>query len=220
MLRGKALVAYKQNLVLQPTQHHLIIGSILGDGCLRLPGRSHHANLTIEYGDEQKEYVKWKYERLREWVLTSPKQVSRSYHKDRTRHLVSWRFLTITHTALTYYYNLFYPNKTKIIPPYINELLTHPLALAVWLMDDGSKNKDVLFLNTQNFVKQEQELLQQCLWDIFQIDSTLNFHSYSKDKKLYRIRLTRNGSHKACQIVMRYVIPSLRYKFQLYPCND
>jgi len=216
-LRGKALAAYKQQLVLSPEQHHLIIGLILGDGSMRFPGRSHHANLTVEHGEEQKEYVWWKYERLKEWVLTPPSRVSRIYHKDRTRTIVSWRFSTITHPVLSSYHELFYRSGIKTIPENINDLIVHPLTLAVWLMDDGNRNKDVLFLSTQNFALQEQERLRRCLWERFGIDSTLNFHSHSKGEKLYRIRLTREGSKRASQLVMLYVLPSLMYKFSAIP---
>jgi hypothetical protein len=84
-LNSKALAEYKQCLVLQPKQQHLILGLLLGDGNLRMPGRSHHANLTVEQGDSQKEYLWFKYECQREWVLTPPRQVTRTYQKDRSR---------------------------------------------------------------------------------------------------------------------------------------
>ena len=216
-LSGKALADYKQRLVLKPEQRHLIVGTILGDGFLRFPGRSHQANLTIDHGGVQKEYVWWKYERLKDWVLTPPRQLSRVYHKDRTRTLVSWRFSTISHLALTFCYKLFYRDGKKVIPMNIGDLVTHPLTLAVWLMDDGSKNQDVLFLSTQNFSTQEQEHLCRCLWKNFGIESTLNFHSISNGARLYRVRLTREGSKKAWQMVMPYIIPSLQYKFSAIP---
>src|SRR5438552_8600666 len=96
-LRGKTLAAYKQRLVLTPEQHHLVLGLMLGDGCLRFPGRSRHANLTVEHGELHQDYVWFMYEMLREWVLTPPCQVTRTYHKDRSRNLISWRFSTISH---------------------------------------------------------------------------------------------------------------------------
>lgn len=217
VLSGKVLVGYKQHLVLKPEQHHLIVGTILGDGFLRFPGRSHQANLTIDHGDKQREYVWWKYEQLKEWVLTPPKQLSRVYHKDRTRTLISWRFSTVSHTSFSTYYDFFYRDGSKIIPVNISDLVIHPLTLAVWLMDDGNKNQDVLFLSTQNFAVQEQERLRCCLQSNFGIESTLNFHGYSKGERLYRIRLTREGSKKAWQLVRPYVIPSLKYKFSAIP---
>jgi hypothetical protein len=216
-LNARALAEYKQRLVLQPEQRHLIVGSILGDGCLRFPGRSHHANLTIEHGADQKEYVWFKYELLREWVLTPPRQVERTYHKDRSRKLVSWRFSTLSHSAFTCYYQFFYRDGVKTIPETIDDLARHPLTLAVWLMDDGNRNKDVLFLSTQFFALEEQQRLRKCLWEQFGVASTLNFHSHSKGKDLYRIRFTRDGSRQAATLVRSYVPPSLWYKFSTIP---
>jgi len=216
-LRGKALADYKQHLVLQPEQHHLIIGSILGDGNLRFPGRSHHANLTVEHGELQEEYVWFKYERLKEWVLTPPARVSRIYHKDRSRSLVSWRFSTISHPSFTYYHRLFYRDGMKTIPDNIGDLVAHPLTLAIWLMDDGNKNADVLFLSTESFTLQEQDRLRGCLWGRFRIGSTLNFHSHSNGQDLHRIRLSREGSKKAVELIAPYVCPSMRYKFSAIP---
>jgi len=216
-LRGKALAEYKQRLVLRPDQHHLIIGTMLGDGNLRFPGRSHHANLTVEHGELQKEYVWYKYEQLKEWVLTPPAEVSRTYHKDRTRVLKSWRFSTVSHPTFTSYHSLFYREGIKRIPDNLGDLLESALALAIWLMDDGNKNSDVLFLSTESFSVQDQERLRCCLWQKFGIDSTLNFHSHSNGQDLFRIRLTRQGSKRAVELIAAHVLPSLSYKFSAIP---
>jgi hypothetical protein len=216
-LSGNALAKYKQRLVLLPHQHQLLIGLMLGDGNLRFPGRSHHANLTVDHGDAQKEYVWWKYEQLQEWVLTPPAQVRRIFHKDPSRITVSWRFSTVSHPALTFYHELFYRDGLRIVPKSINDLLTEPQSLAVWLMDDGSRNTDVLFISTENFSVADQELLRGCLWERFGIASTLNFHSTSNGRRLYRLRLTREGSKKARDLVAPFVFPSLAYKFSMIP---
>jgi len=212
-----ALAEYKQRLNLQPEQRHLLVGSILGDGCLRFPGRSHHANLTVEHGEAQREYVWFKYERLQEWVTTPPAQVRRVYHKDRTRATTSWRFSTLSHPAFTEYHTIFYVDGVKTIPANICDLVTDPLTLAVWLMDDGNRNKDVLFLSTECFSVPEQELLGGCLERRFGIETTLNLHSHSQGRRLHRLRLTRAGSRKAVQLIQDYVVPSLAYKFSMIP---
>src|SRR5262249_26780760 len=126
-------------------------------------------------------------------------------------------FSTISHSAFTYYHQLFYRNGVKIVPENLLELVKHPLTLAVWLMDDGNKNTDVLFLSTESFTVLEQERLRSCLWERFGISSTLNFHSHSNGQNLYRIRLSRDGSKKAAELIAPYVLPSLSYKFSAIP---
>src|SRR5262249_24200344 len=112
---------------------------------------------------------------------------------------------------------LFYVDGIKVIPEDICDLVTHPLTLAIWSMDDGNRNKDVLFLSTGGFSVPEQQRLCRCLFERFGIDSTLNFHSHSRGRKLYRIRLSRQGSKRAVQLTRPYVVPSLAYKFSAVP---
>ncbi len=57
LLKGKALEKYKEALKLSETQRALLIGSILGDGNLRIPGRNVEANFIVDHGEEQKDYI-------------------------------------------------------------------------------------------------------------------------------------------------------------------
>lgn len=220
LLRGKALRRYKEELRLSETQRALVIGSILGDGNLRIPGKNKNANFIVDQGKDQKDYVFWKYKIMKEWVLTPPKRVVRIYHKDRTKITTSWRFLTIAHPEFTRFYRLFYPHGKKIIPRSITRLLDNSLSLAVWVMDDGCKSGESFFLSTQNFTRQEQEKLIQCLEENFGIKGKINIHSYWKDKVLYRIRIGSTSLEKLYKIVEPHILLQFRYKFPLYPRND
>ena len=219
-LEGKALRKYKEGLQLSKVQKALVIGSILGDGSLRIPGRNKEANFIIDQGEIQKDYVFWKYKRMKEWVLTPPKRVVRIYHRDRTRKTASWRFLTVAHQEFTELYRLFYQNRKKVIPSLIGNLLVHPLSLAVWAMDDGNKSRDSFFLNTQSFTRKEQEKLIQCLKENFRIEAKINIHSHWGGRVLYRIRINSVSLEKFYKLVELYILPQFRYKFPLYPCND
>ena len=219
-LRGKALRKYKEELQLSKDQKELVIGSILGDGNLRVPGRNKEANLIIDQGEEQKDYVFWKYKIMREWTLTSPKKVVRVYHKDRTRKTISWRFLTISHPEFTKFYRMFYHQGKKIIPESIKKLLNDPLTLAVWAMDDGTKSGKSFFLSTQNYTRKEQERLIRYLKENFGIEGKVNIHSYWEGQVLYRIRINSNSIGKLYKLVKPYILPQFHYKFPLYPRND
>lgn len=220
LLKGKTLEKYKEGLKLNETQKALIIGSILGDGTLRIPGRNNEANFTADHGEQQKGYVFWKYKMMKEWVLTSPRQYVRSYHKDRTRKTISWRFSTIAHPELTKLYRIFYPNGKKILPDSIKDLLIHPLSLAIWAMDDGTKSGESFFFSTQNFTQKEQEVLIKCLKENFGIDGKINLHSYWEDKIFYRIRINSCSLEKLCKLIEPHILPQFQYKFSLCPRND
>jgi hypothetical protein len=54
--------------------------------------------------------------------------------KDKTYY--GYEFNTFTFRSLVWLHKLFYSNGKKIIPVNISDLLT-PLALAIWISDDG-----------------------------------------------------------------------------------
>lgn len=220
LLRGKALKQYKEKLSLSGIQRALLIGSILGDGNLRIPGRNKETNFIIDHGEEQKDYVFWKYKIMKEWVLTPSKKLTRIYHKDRTKKTTSWRFLSIAHPEFTRYYRMFYHKERKIIPNSIKGLLNSPLILAVWIMDDGTKSGESFFLSTQNYTREEQERLIECLKENFGIEGKINIHSHWEGKILYRIRIKSASLPKLYKLVESYILPRFRYKFPLYPRND
>ncbi len=157
---------------------------------------------------------------MKEWILTQPKRLIRIYHKDRSRKIVSWRFLTIAHPEFTKFYRVFYRERKKIIPESIEKLLNSPLSLAVWIMDDGTKSGESFFLNTQNYTRKEQKRLAWCLKENFGIEGKINIHSHWGNKTFYRIRINTSSLKRLYKFVESYILPQFRYKFPLYPRND
>lgn len=208
---------YKESLRLDPVQKNLIIGSLFGDGNLRFVSKNREATFIVDHGYKQKDYVLWKYDVMKDWVLTEPKVIERLYHKDPSRKLTSFRFSTISHPELTFWYNIFYKNGRKIIPENVAEILKLPLSLAVWFMDDGNKNKQAVFLNTQQFSIEEQELLRNCLFVNFGLETTINKHWVFNGKQLYRIRINTKSTKKLYAMIKDFVLPSMQYKFPLFP---
>ena len=125
---------------LTQTQKSIIIGSILGDGYLRVIKGRRNAFLEINNSVKQKEYVDWKYNQLKSIVKSPPK--SRRSNGNR----VAYRFYTRQHPELTGLWQRFYKNGCKTIP---DNLQLNPIILAVWFMDDGSKCRlSDIYLNT------------------------------------------------------------------------
>ena len=95
---------------LTQVEKSIIIGSLLGDGYLRIiPGRK-NAFLEINHSVSQKEYVDWKFRELRNIVKSPPKE-----RKGKEKR-IAYRFFTRQHPELTELYLRFYANKVKIIP--------------------------------------------------------------------------------------------------------
>lgn len=179
-------------------QHAILVGSLLGDGALRLQRGKLNALLEVNHAFRYKEYVNWKFGNFRDFVLTPSK--SRLGNGSR----VAYRFTTRSLPVFTEYYWWFYRTGRKRIPL---DLILDALSLAVWFMDDGGKSRTASYLNTQQFPTDDQELLLQLLRVQFGIDGTLN-----KDKEYYRIRVSKTGTEILKSLVDSFVLPCFRYK--------
>ena len=184
-------------------QKSLIIGTILGDGYLRIiPGRN-NAFLEINHSFSQKQYVDWKFEKLQNICISRPK--IRKGNGNR----IAYRFYTKQYPDLTKFYNNFYKNDYKIVP---DNLKLDAVALSVWFMDDGSKcGSSNFYLNTQQFTKKEQEFLIKKL-SILGLKARLN-----KDKIYYRIRFLSSSVPRLKEILKENLIPSMKYKLGYNP---
>jgi len=184
-------------------ERSIIIGSLLGDGYMRImPGRS-DAFLEINHSIKAKEYVDYKYESLKRLCESAPKE--RASNEGR----VAYRFFTKQSKELTDLYNQFYKNNKKIIP---KDLVLDPIILAVWYMDDGSKCRDHdIYLNTQQFSINDQKILLYKL-RLLGINGRLN-----KDKKYFRIRLLKPSIKTFMKIIFPYVVNAMQYKLVMTP---
>jgi len=180
---------------LSDEQRSLIEGTLLGDGAMRCKA---NALIEINHSVKQRAYVDWKYQLLSALVRTPPK--TRSGNGGR----VAYRFTTLSLPELTPFYRAFYREGRKVVPP----LRLTPLAMAVWFMDDGCKSYRALYLNTQQFDRDDQERLIAMLKGQWGIRSALN-----RDKTYYRIRIAVGSVGRFKAIVEPHVLAQLRYKF-------
>lgn len=141
--------------------------------------------------------MQWKYQHLAELVATPPR--TRRGNGGR----IACRFVTRSLPVLTPYYRLFYECGRKRVP----EVKLDPLALAVWFMDDGCRSRNAVYLNTQQFVAEEQRRLLRLLQQQWAIHGRLN-----RDKSYWRIRLTVESTRRLARVIGQYVLPELRYK--------
>ena len=176
-------------------QKSIIVGCLLGDGTMRCKT---NALLEINHSIKQGEYVDWKFRELKDLISTTPNK--RFGNAGR----IAYRFTTRSLTELTEIYKKFYLKGKKIIP---DDLIIHPLSLAVWFMDDGCKSYRAIYLNTQKFNKSEQRKLAELLNEQFGIKATLN-----KDKIYYRLRIAVNSVGKFVEIIRPYLLPMFCYK--------
>lgn len=195
----RAVRILRSQLVMTPKQKSIVLGTLLGDACLTPNAAGKNFRLQISQGSAQREYVLWKYELLRNFVLSPP-----SYYGKTD----SWRFRTLSHQSFTELRHKFYQGTKKILPENLREILRDPLALAVWFMDDGTQfSNGNLTINTQSFTKDEQLLIGKIFREIYGWQITLH-----RDHGKYRIYLGKDGSYALKKLIRPYVIPTLNYK--------
>ncbi len=154
-------------------QRQVLIGTLLGDGHLERNG--HHVRLKIDHSLKQKAYAWWKYQVLKNITPSPPKRIA--IFDSRTQKVYKhYRFATFSSSELEDLYSQFYTDGTKKVPSRIRQLLTEPVSLAVWYMDDGARRTDcqALRIHTNSYALAEVQLLQNTLQDNFSIQTSLH----------------------------------------------
>ena len=202
---SSALRELREKISLNATQMKALIGTLLGDGSLIPNSWKKNYRLSVQQCDEQKNYLIWKYEIFKEFVITSPA------YQEKTN---SWRFRTLSHKEFGVFRDLFYPNGHKKVPNNINELLNDPLSLAIWYMDDGSLNsrKDSFILNTQSFSRDDNIKHQNCLRKNFGVNVTIN-----RDRKYWRLYVSKKSARHFQNLIKDYVIADMNRKLLVAP---
>jgi hypothetical protein len=194
-------------LKLTPIQQQFILGGLLGDLSIPKPRSvTRNCHLSVTHSSKQAEYVRWKYSILREFVRTPPKrQRNKGWGKENIR------FHTLAHPAFTEIYSLCYKNGRKTITREWLSKINHPIALAVWYMDDGSlhHNKSMT-ISTHNFSLEEQRLLQSWLKKEWHISPRIK--ADPRKKKYYYLKFPASERDKFFKIIEPYVIPSMKHK--------
>jgi len=128
----------------------IFTGSLLGDGHINKNNNTSY-RIRLEQGDIHKDYLFWLFKKIKNLGYTNsfPKKNRRNYY-----------FYTYNYKSLYFIYDQFYIDNIKRLPNYqfLYSFLT-PLALSIWIMDDGGKERTGLTLGTHSFSLKEVELL-------------------------------------------------------------
>ncbi len=200
---------------LKREQREILVGILLGDAHLETQNRGRTYRLKVEHSLKEKEYVYHLWEKFREWCLMEPKVREREYNlKGRTFKSKMIGFTTISHGSFRFYAHQFYDKeiKKKVVPRLIHRFLK-PRSLAYWFMDDGStkggKHRG-LIINTQGFMRREQERLKEALKRNFDIEVMIHRDGYGR----YRLYMNWNEAKKFVKLIEPYLHPSMMYKIK------
>ena len=184
----------------------MLVGTCLGDGYLEPHGKG--VRLQVVHSVKHRSYVEWKWKQLGVIGCSPIHYCSATYP--------FWRFVTKIHPALSDLRTMFYRDGKKHVPKNIEELLQTPLALAVWFMDDGTRDRrnHSGFFETQGFDREGNERLQRCLERNFALRTSITSGGRNRGLRLYvPVQAARQLSH----LISPFVITDLRYKLTTTP---
>lgn len=187
----------------------VLVGSLLGDGhAERL--ESGGVRFRFRQQIKHKEYIFWLYDFFNKRGYCSNNLPFLFEQKYGSKTYKAYRFNTYGFTSWMWLYKLFYTNnKVKIIPENIGELLT-PLALAIWIMDDGTWKKPGVRIATNCFTKDEVEFLILTLYTKFNLNCSLH-----KNNDKYQLYIKQESIPLLKELILPYMLPNMLYKLGL-----
>lgn len=192
----------------------IILGTILGDGSLKIQTAYSNANLQIRHSETQKDYLLWKAGALKE-IATNRSvtvQAPDGYSKNR-----KWRFVSRRLPTLTGLHTLTHRrNKLRIRRQWLNQMT--PLSLAVWWCDDGSLisygGRKGVFC-TDGFDKASVKILARYLevvWGIRTIVAPIGRRRDGRQEQYWRIWIRSSEELKK---FLRLILPHIPVRSML-----
>lgn len=187
--------------MLTDDQEQILLGSMLGDGCIRSNGEGRAPYYVETHSIRQLGYLEWKAGMLSPFI----KNVSKPYvgHKGTQAYIKSGNL-----PQLGFYRSLFYVDDKKSVPIEALEWMK-PISLAVWYMDDGSMSRSSgqISLATCAFDALTAGRLQGWLLGKFEVKFSVVF-----DREQPKLVLQKADNDRFLELVSPYIISPMRYK--------
>ena len=206
-------------------QKSLIVGSILGDGGLRIPKRGKNAYFFERHCEKQRMYLEWKRNLLMPFVQRKlDKEIGGSHNISGIDCTVQgyYKMTTIAHPYLTDLWKIFYKgNGNKILPDNISDYL-NLFVIAVWICDDGSlvwnniRRTYRLDIHTENFTYEENVLLSRSLSIFFKGTIKIYPRKYESGVKYHLSLRGKSALCDFCDQLKVFVPDCMKYKFNTY----
>jgi ubiquinol-cytochrome c reductase cytochrome b subunit len=184
----------------------IIFGSLLGDAYAEKHGNG--TRISFYQEASHKAYLLWLHNLIASKGYCSnnkPKIQTRIGKYGKLRYII--RFKTYTFTSLNWIHEVFYSSHKKVLPFCIDQYLS-PLALAIWIMDDGGRLSSGIKLSTNNFTLSEVNRLCLLLNNKYNLIATVNL----ADKDQYIIYIQKKSMNRLANIVGPYIHSSMKYK--------
>lgn len=177
---------------LTKTQGDLIIGSLLGDG--HIDKRETQPIFIVSHAENQKDYLYWKYEIVKDLCNIPP-----SYSSEEMRKFDNGKeyLCQPTYRVSTRIYDCFYKYREMTKEELINQL--NELSLSIFVLDDGFRSSSNWELCIANFSSENKELFINVMKDKFDLDAYV-----CKYDNRY-MKFTANSSRKLDSIILKNI---------------
>jgi len=194
------------NTKLTDIQEQILIGHLLGDGCLGVYKERKNAYFELKRKHEDLEYLRWTYKNFEYFATGAGIIDTKSFSSDKSKIYKGNSFRTKTLPIFEEYRNKWYPEGKKIIP---KDLILTPLIIAVWFADDGcvSRQSSITLrtqISTNSFSYEEVVFLKKQLVSL----CGANFNIYKiTNKEQYTICTTNTSDSKKLFRIIDYDFP-------------
>ncbi|CAK7920237.1 putative LAGLIDADG endonuclease (mitochondrion) [[Candida] anglica] len=208
----------------------IIYGSLLGDAFAEKRDGGKGTRISFYQESSHSDYLYYLHSLMANLGYCNtklPKITTRLGKNGNIKHMM--RFHTWTYDQFNKMYAEWYVNKVKRMPYNMGEYLT-PLALAMWIMNDGAKVGKGLKLSTNSFTLEDIKLLMFMLDNKYNIKSSYQMAGINK-KTIPQVKIrdtaeTRSADKETqyhmymwvesmptlVKLVKPYIISSMKYK--------
>jgi ATP-dependent exoDNAse (exonuclease V) alpha subunit len=197
-------------------QRSILIGSMLGDGCMEAKNKRVSPQITITSGNDQKEYLKFKHQAL--GVLAGKIRKGKSGYTDNPVWYFSVNVVDETYEiAKEMIISGRHPSGRKRWTPTNKFLeLIDKQALAIWYLDDGSLARQKLASGKENvyatihsnqFSKEDNQRLADYLYYKFCIAPSVHL-----SKGYYYLNFNKKETAKLINIILPFIPHCMKYK--------
>lgn len=193
-------------------QYSVLIGMILSDACIIKTNK--YPYVKFEQGYAQKEFIKNLFNIFKTHCFSE--NISERFILNKIH---SYWFKTFSHPTFTSVYDLFYieGNKNKIVRSNLVLKEVNDIALAYWIMGDGSLHKrdKIYTLHTGGFSLEECNILSNELNFKYKLHSSVKVAKTNKNRVSYMIVFTKKDTLIIKNIIQSYIIPIFKYKIDI-----
>lgn len=208
-----SIVEEAKSIGMSEIQVNAVLGSLLGDGHVTMTS-SGAASVRWNHGESQRDYVQEKYRALSGFVRREP------FTRPNPGYGGNWVILeTRSLGPFASAASLLYPEGAAgktVTMAYLSEI-THPIALAWWFMDDGTRQAGYNMgkICTNGFSQEENELLARWLQRRWGVTCSAQKVKQTNGNEAWHLILPVEGYISLMRLIAPFVPECMAYKTAL-----